>query len=399
MADTPSNQSDAPSNLTSAHSFSHRKKLQEIIHRQAKPYFDSMLNAIHQAQFSLDMEVYIFDVDPIGEQFADALKQAAQRGVWVRLLVDGMGISLNFIHAAKQLREAGVHIHIHHPLPWRYKEWSFALTSIKGIQKFFYLLGYINQRNHRKLLIVDQKSVWLGSFNISRKHLPKQQGGQGWFDTAIELHHLNTRAIRTAFNISWNKWKRKSRKQLSKVATPSPFLLNFTRSLRQAQRKGLLDRIEHASNHIWITNAYFIPDTKLLNALILASRKGVDVRIVLPYQSDVFFMPWASSFFYEQLLQAGARVYEFQAGILHSKTLIIDDWASIGSSNFNRRSLEHDLEVDYTLQLTESIDQLEHDFLEDLTHSEELCQYELSVKKPWQRFIGGLILLLFSYWL
>ena len=76
-----------------------------------------------------------------------------------------------------------------------------------------------------------------------------------------------------------------------------------------------------------------------------------------------------------------------------------DGWACIGSSNFNRRSLQHDLEVDYTLQLSESVNQLQHDFLDDIKQSEELCQYELSVKKPWQRYLGGLILVLFSYWL
>jgi len=374
-------------------------KPKECIYRQASPYFDNVLHAISNAQSQIDMETYIFEVDAIGEKISHALIQAAQRGVVVRLLVDGMGVNIDFVHIAKQLRTAGAQVRIHRPLPWHFQQWSFSLSSIKGIQKFWYLLSYINQRNHRKILIIDQESIWLGSINISQKHLLRAHGGENWRDTAIELHQVSTQAAQSVFDLSWNKWKRKAKKRLAQTILPSPFLFNFTRLLRQTQRRQLLSRISLAENHIWITNAYFVPDSKLLQALVSASKKGIDVRIVLPYQSDVFFMPWAASFFYEQLLNAGARIYEYQTGILHAKTLIIDDWASIGSSNFNRRSLLHDLEVDYTLQLKESINQLEHDFLDDIKHSEELCQYELSIKKPWQRYLGGLILILFSYWL
>ena len=142
-----------------------------------------------------------------------------------------------------------------------------------------------------------------------------------------------------------------------------------------------------------------MPDSKLLSALISASKKGVDVRIVLPNQSDVIFMPWVASFFYEQLLNANVRIYEYQNGILHAKTLIIDRWACIGSSNFNQRSLKHDLEIDYVLQSSESINQLADDFMSDVNHSDELQPAELNTKKPWQRYIGGLILALFSNWI
>ena len=374
-------------------------KPKEHIYPQADAYFKSILIAIAQAQSQIDMEVYIFNIDTIGQKISQALIQAAQRGVQVRLLVDGMGVNVDFILTAKRLIAAGAQVHIHRPLPWHLEQWSLSLSSAKGLQKFWYLLSNINQRNHRKLLIIDQKAIWLGSINVSQKHLSTKHGGESWRDTAIELHHIDTDAIQSIFDLNWNRWKTKGKKKLSQKILPSPFLFNFTRPLRQAQRKQLLSRIAKAQDHIWITNAYFVPDSKLLNALVKASNKGIDVRFVLPSQSDVFFIPWAASFFYEQLLNAGARIYEYQAGVLHAKTLIIDDWASIGSSNFNRRSLQHDLEVDYTLQLSESVNQLQHDFLDDLKQSEELCQYELSIKKPWQRYLGGLILVLFSYWL
>jgi len=374
-------------------------KPQECIYCQADAYFSSVLQAINQAKISIDMEVYIFDIDPIGKLISQALIQAAQRGVNTKLLVDGMGANLDFVPVAKQLKAAGALVRIHRPLPWHFKQWTFSISSFKGLQKFWYLLSYINQRNHRKLLIVDHHAIWLGSMNITQKHFASDQGGENWRDTAISLHNIDTSAVQSVYNLNWSKRKRKEKKRLTQQLPPGPFLLNFSRTLRKIQRKSLLSRISSAQNLIWITNAYFMPDSKLLSALISASRKGIDVRIVLPHQSDVFFMPWVASFFYGQLLRANVRIYEYQAGILHAKTLVIDNWACIGSSNFNQRSLKHDLEIDYALQSSESINQLMHNFLDDVNHSEELCQTELNVKKPWQRYLGGLILVLFSYWL
>jgi cardiolipin synthase len=373
--------------------------LKEYIYCQADAYFDSVIKAINEAQKQIDMEVYIFSIDPIGSRISEALIQAAQRGVSVRLLVDGMGADLNFIPVAKRLKEAGALVRIYRPLPWHFKLWAFSLSSINGLQKFWYLLAFINQRNHRKLLIIDHCAIWLGSINISQKHLSHKQGGENWRDTAIALHNIDTHSIQAVYNLNWRNKKRKEKKQLTQQLTKTPFLLNFSRALRQIKRRNLISRISVSLNCIWITNAYFMPDSKLLSALISASKRGVDVRIVLPQESDVFFMPWVASYFYGQLLKANVRIYEYQAGILHAKTLIIDNWASIGSSNLNQRSLQHDLEIDYVLQSNTSITQLSHDFLSDINRSEELCHAELSIKKPWQRYLGGLILVLFSYWL
>lgn len=372
--------------------------VKEVIYQQAEPYFDAVLNAIKQAQIKIDVETYIFDCDLVGTQFTQALEQAALRGVMVRLLVDGAGIEAGFSKLARTLRSSGALVHIHRPLPWQFAHWPFALTSIKGIQKFWYLLSYINQRNHRKLVIIDEKIVWLGSINISQKHLSSDHGGNNWRDTAIELQQINTLPVQQAFNASWNRWRRKDKRQIARDIRPSPFLFNFTRILRVRNRKKLLRRMHRAHQRIWISSAYFVPDSRLLSALIAASHNGTDVRILLPRQSDIIFIPWASAYFYEQLLHAGVRIYEYQAGILHTKTLLIDDWATIGSSNFNRRSLLHDLEVDYIVQQAGSRLQLDQDFQADLMQSEEFTPSDLSTKKRWQRALGWMILVLFGYW-
>jgi len=188
----------------------------EAIFQQAECYFKAVLSAIELAQFSIDMEAYIFDCDQIGDQFVHALKKAASRGVTVRLLVDGAGIESGFFRLAENLGSAGVQVHIHRPLPWQFKHWAFALTPNKGLQKFWYLLSYINKRNHRKLIIIDERAVWTGSINISKKHLSSAHGGENWRDTAIELRQINILPVQQAFNANWNKWRRKNKRQIAR---------------------------------------------------------------------------------------------------------------------------------------------------------------------------------------
>ena len=135
-----------------------------------------------------------------------------------------------------------------------------------------------------------------------------------------------------------------------------------------------------------------------MEALTYASYRGVDVRILLPRTSDIFFIPWASTYFYRRLLKSGTRIFEFQHRMLHAKTLIIDDWAAIGSSNLNRRSLNHDLELDYSLQLTESKKVLAKSFENDLEKSEELDATNFEQTRVWQRILGGILVFLLAHW-
>tara|TARA_R110001592_G_scaffold7126_1_gene40149 strand:- start:15630 stop:16760 length:1131 start_codon:yes stop_codon:yes gene_type:complete len=369
--------------------------LQEVIYTDANRYFDSIIHAIHQAEKSIDLEVYLFDSDELSHRVVDALINAAQRKLKVRLLTDGVGVCVDFFQIADKLINAGVEVKIYHPLPWHLEQWRLSLTENKGLEKLLHLFTSINKRDHRKLLIIDQRNAWLGSFNISQKHLPKESNGENWRDTAIEIRDLDLESLQIAFDSCWNKW---SKKQTVLLLPKTPFMFNFTRALRIKQRKRLLKRIHDASEKIWITNAYFVPDKKLLEALRFASYRGVDVRILLPRTSDIFFIPWASAYFYSRLLNSGTRIFEFQHRMLHAKTIIIDDWASIGSSNLNRRSLHHDLELDYSLQLAESREKLSACFETDLLESEEL---DLKIFKPtriWQRILGGFLVFLLARW-
>jgi len=371
---------------------------EEIIHQDARQYFQSLLTAIDTARVQIDMETYIFEVAGIGRRLAEALSRAAERGVRVRLVTDGAGVTSNFFFLADFMSKAGVAVKVHHPLPWQIRLWPFSLVTVRGWQKLWYLISFINKRNHRKMLIVDHRDIWLGSFNISQKHLPKEDGGHQWRDTAIELRGTDTYAARTAFDANWNKWRRRRKKRLARKLPNGPFCFNFTRALRTEHRQRVISRIRAASRRVWITNAYFVPDAELLDALKQASQRGVDVRILLPGYSDVFFIPWISRFFYQQLLDEGIKIFEYRHGFLHAKTLLIDNWGLIGSSNFNRRSLLHDLEVDYILGVPDNVQRLELDFVRDTEDAFVLSQQAMRSYKRWQRYLGGILLVLIGYW-
>lgn len=370
----------------------------EIIHTDAGHYFDSIIADIHKAKESIAFEVYIFEPDAVGERVLQALTAAARRGVDVRLLVDGMGAHSLFPEWSNSLPSNGGQVKIYHPLPWYLTHWQLAVSPTSGLRKLWFLIKFLNRRNHRKTIIIDQDKVWLGSFNICQNHLPTNLGGQNWRDTAIEIFNSDISSLLYAFNYTWNGWS-SIKPGISKNLKSRQFRLNFTRKLRREHNRETLKRIGKARSRIWITNAYFTPDRKLLRALQIAATRGIDVRIILPHESDVIFMPWAASYFYNQLLCFGVRIFEYQAGILHSKTILIDDGASIGSSNLNGRSLLHDLENDYILQHKENVERLASQYLTDIESSTEQHLHNLVSQKKWSRILGWITLFLIGRWL
>lgn len=367
----------------------------EKIYTDAQTYFTELIEDIRLARHSVDMEVYIFERDQVGQQVLRALCDAASRGVAVRLLVDGIGSPRDIGGALMQLHEAGGEGRIFHPLPWRFWHWALAATRVSPPAKFWYLLGLMNRRNHRKTTVIDGETVWLGSFNISLNHLPDKDGGRGWHDVAVRMNTVNADELKQAFDMAWHP----PAKIGGTPATISgQFRLNYTRHLRRMHYKGMLRHLGQAHHRIWITNAYFLPEAKLMRALRIAARRGVDVRMLLPARSDVFFMPWASARFYVHLLNDGVRIFEYEAGVLHAKTLVMDHWVTVGSSNLNQRSLHHDLEVDAVLYEKQAVQKIERLFLHNQMSAQEIVKGAPIHHRWWQRLFGRLALLL-RYWM
>lgn len=359
-------------------------------------YFASLLSDIDQAKKSIDLEAYIFDLDNLGKKIVTALIAAAKNGVRVRVLVDGAGTPDWGGSWVRRLERAGVSTRVFHPFPWRLWQWSRSYVRIPSVLKAIYLLLKINSRNHRKVCIIDEKIVYIGSFNVSQKHLDKSHHGEAWRDTGVRLSRINCKDIIQAFESSWAHLPVQERIKhfFNHIRTNPVIRLNNAWYRRRILYKNLLNRIKDCKNRIWITNAYFVPDNFLLRCLIDAANRGLDVRILLPQQSDVGFMPWASKAFYEKLLKSKVRIFEYLPSILHAKTLILDDWMTIGSSNLNYRSLLHDLEVDVNIRSIESKHVLEQQFLLDLNNSKEIYLTDWQKRRWYQRVVGWVLLYL-----
>lgn len=363
-------------------------------------YFKSVIRDINCAHTSIYIETYTFNGDLLGDRLANALIKAAKRGVAVRILVDGAGTPVWGGKMTKRLERAGIATRIFHPFPWRIWQWSRSWVRLPKVLKAIYLILKINSRNHRKVICIDQNIIYAGSFNITKAHLSKHEGGDQWRDSGMRIVTDDTEDLLQALEAAWDHLRVKERiKEFFKHINTNPtFRLNNTRHRRRILYKRLLRRIDNAKQRIWITNAYFVPDNALLNRLRDAAQRGVDVRILLTHKSDFFVMPWASSAFYYNLLKSGARIFEYLPTILHAKSLIIDDWMIVGSTNLNHRSLRHDLEIDVNVRLEQNKQKIEHNFLSDVQNTHEISLNNWWHRPFYQRLIGRLALYM-KYWI
>lgn len=372
--------------------------MNETVFTSGKPYFDYLVAAIDAAQKTVDLETYIFTHDQTGERITQALANAAQRGVAVRLLIDGAGSFISWHHRIHQsLVSQGVQVRIFHPFPWHPQTHDASSSGLPD--RAMHMLLNLNRRNHRKTCIVDQKTAFAGSMNISHCHIGCEEK-LGWRDTAVQISDIDLSPLIQAFNQAWEQtrfYQFSKRKEQEKPKTSHVIRLNDSWRNRKLMAKSLHQRIKNAKEKIWVTSAYFVPDNITLRQLVMAARRGIDVKILLPHKSDVFYMPWISATFYPTLLKHGVKIYEYHPKMLHAKTVVIDEWVIVGSSNMNHRSLLHDLEVDICLQKAISRKMIETQFLEDIQHSHCIDSKGFYAKPFYKRMIG-LVLSQFRHW-
>lgn len=366
-----------------------RWEVEEVFH-DGDAFFNAVEDAINQATRSIDFETYIFASDRVGHRVFSALARAAGRGVEVRLLVDAIGSSSftrTFHDAAIR---AGVRVKVYNELPWRL---SGRAIFERG-WRVWRFLRRLNNRTHRKLCVVDREVAFAGSINVTDFHLSSLYKELAWRDTAIKVRGLDVEALAQSFDDIWGGRLRRLRRRLGrKRVRDSPLVrLNVSSRQRKESYLDLLVRLVGARRRIWITNAYFVPDGSLLRVLAVVARENVDVRVLVPAFSDVVFMPWVASAFHLGLLRAGVRVFEYHGSILHAKTMLIDDWGLIGSSNLNHRSLLHDLEVDLVVSQEGARKSLEDQFVKDESLAREVTIENWKNRPRIERLIGRILL-------
>jgi cardiolipin synthase len=361
----------------------------------------AMMEAARAATSSINLETYIFDQDQIGNEFADVLIEKQRQGVAVNIMVDAVGAIATPAAFFERMRAAGIRVLVFNPVnPAKAKgNWD------------------LNNRNHRKLMVVDGRVAFTGGINISStyansslfrsKYKKENADGKkvGWRDTHVRIEGPAVAPLQYSFV---NLWVQQEGGELPKAdyfpALP-PAGDKLVRVLAGNPEgdsdiyKALVVAIGEARKSIHITSAYFVPDQQIVDTLAAAAQRGIDVRLVLPGVSDHSMIRYAGQGFYDQLLRAGVKIFELQIAVLHAKTAVIDGaWSTIGSANIDRRSFLHNYELNVVVMDPAFGRDMESAFNEDLRDSKEVT-LEQWKHRPWMDRIREWAARLGEYWI
>lgn len=321
----------------------------------------ALLREIQGATHHIHVEFYIFEDDAIGRMVRDALMQKAREGVEVRVLYDDVGcwhVPKRFFEA---MREAGIEVH--------------AFLKVR----FPAFTSKMNYRNHRKIVVIDGRIGFVGGMNLAERYIRGVSWGI-WRDTHLLIEGKAVHGLQTAFLLDWyfmdrtlltkacyfpkgtiggNAW--------TQIVTSEP--VGNWKEIMQ----GLAMAIYRARKYFYIQTPYFLPTETILVALQTAALSGVDIRLMLPRHADSRLTHLATCSYLADMLQAGVKVYFYQKGFLHSKLMVSDDQlATIGSTNMDFRSFEHNFEVNAFIYDTEFALQMREVFLQDQRNCEQL---------------------------
>ncbi len=364
----------------------------EHVFCEGETYFESLIEGICSAEQSIELESYIFKTDSVGLRFIDALTAAAKRGVNVRVLIDGVGSSADGQKLSTRLNDGGVDTKIFHPLPWQVDQYRWSIKQGSFIERLFFFIQKMNQRDHRKLCIIDKQRLWTGSLNICDQHLSVERGGDGWRDLGVLVTGKRVAEVNSTFESIWNQQGLASKKNRFRT-----ILSNLSPVTRRRKYQFITRRIQQAKSRVWIASAYFSPSSDFVEAIKLACQRGAEVRLIVPSHSDAFFFPYLTASYYPELLEAGVEIYEYSPAFLHAKALIVDEYFLIGSTNFNHRSFLHDLELDIALTTKAARQALESRFKADTKEATQITHKQL-VSRTWSIYLGWIPRLV-RYWL
>ncbi len=361
--------------------------------------FQAMFTAIRNAKDHINMETYIIEDDEVGKRFADALIEKQAQGVSVNFIYDSVGGINAPKEFFKRLTDSGVKVLEFNPIN--------PLTAKKGWE--------LNQRDHRKLLIVDGQEAFLGGINISSVYSGgsfspgskrRPDGSPPWRDTHVHLEGPVVAEFQKLFLATWEKQK-------GATLAASKFFPQLSNQGKEVVRAigsspddpysliyaTLISAINSAETSVNLTNAYFVPDPQLLTALKDATQRGVDVKIILPSNTDFWLVFHAGRSFYATLLRAGVKIYERRDALLHSKTAQIDGvWSTIGSTNLDWRSFLHNDEVNAVILGQEFGAQMQAMFEKDLAASTPITLEQWEQRSIGLRF-KETVARIWQYWL
>lgn len=364
-------------NLTTSYSLYTTHNAVEIF-TNGNQKFDALIADIEAAERHIHLEYYIVRDDVLGRRLAAALAKKAKQGVEVRFLYDHIGSSSLPRRFFQGIREAG------------------GLEAAFFPSRIPYLNLKINYRNHRKLAIIDGKVGYIGGFNIGDEYLGLNAHFGEWRDTHLKVTGGAVLQMQAQFLMDWNLAST-GRVELDPSYFPAPDDIPSRIGMQlvaggpdtdyQEIKNAYIKMIYSAKKTICLQTPYFVPDESLMTALRIAALSGVKVKIMLPSKPDHFFVYWATHSYLGELLASGARVYLYERGFLHAKTLVVDGKvASVGTANLDIRSFKLNFEMNAFIYDRETASKLETLFYEDVQSSRELTVEDYGKRPLFNRF-------------
>lgn len=348
-------------------------------------FMGALLRELQQARQHIHVESYIFEDDAVGRLMRDVLIERSQAGVEVRVIYDDVGCWHVPARFFEEMREAGIDVR------------SFLKV------RFPHFTNKVNYRNHRKIIVIDGRVGFVGGMNLAERYVKGFSWGI-WRDTHLMLKGKAVHGLQTAFLLDWYFVDRtlitsaryfprlddEAGTSQVQIVTSEP--VGPWREIMQ----GLVMAMSGAKKYFYLQTPYFLPTEPMLIAMQTAALSGVDVRLMLPRRADARLTHLASCSYLADVLQAGVKVYFYQKGFLHSKLMVTDDTLStVGSTNVDFRSFEHNFEVNAFIYDKQTALQMREIFLQD-QHDCKQVFLKNWIKRPWHRKAAESIVRLFS---
>lgn len=340
--------------------------------------FEKIFADIRAAKHHINVEFYTIYNDQIGNELVDLLTEKAEAGVRVRVIFDAWGSSGRNSRMFKRLRAAGGKVEAFLMPKWH----LFSL--------------HVNNHDHRKLVIIDGNIGYIGGFNVGDQYLGRLKKFGYWRDTHLRVVGDGVLAMQSRFFTDWNATTDNEKVEFSENYFPSinasgDVAMQVVSSGPDADTRqiyqGYLRMISMAHESITIQSPYFIPNSAIMDAIEIAARSGIRVRVMIPSKPDHMFVYRATEYYASVLAQEGIEVYAYNKGFLHSKTIVIDDKiVSVGSANMDIRSFALNFEVNAFLYSRNLALQMNHIFEKDLENSTLLTPKYFAKQSPWLRF-------------
>lgn len=361
------------------------------IYTDGKEKFRALIEEMKRAKRYIHLQYYIIKDDELWRQVEAVLIQKAKEGVEVRVLFDSMGCRSMHNRDWERLEKNGIMV----------AEFFPALFGSLQLR--------INYRNHRKIVVIDGRIGFVGGFNIGREYLGQDEKFGYWRDTHLCIEGAAVTSLSVRFVLDWNYAARENLFLEDKLFQIPQYVRNghdpiqIISSGPDSQTKTIHDNylrlIHHAKEHVYIQTPYFIPDDSILDALKIASRSGVDVRIMIPCKPDHPFVYWATYSYIGDMVAAGAKCYVYNNGFLHAKTLSVDGMAAcVGTANMDIRSFGLNFEVNAVIYSERTVQRLERAFENDMTKCTQVTRkvYDqrsllVRVKEQFSRLLSPLL--------